>query len=160
VSDDQGFDDEDWGDDAAFDSEFDTANAAASPLVGEAVRLFGVVQEWAKQTFPPPPSGHGGPECQWCPLCQFAAVLRGERPEITERVAEAGTALMSAAKAFMDAAVSAAPHDSGVHPHSEEDPAPRRPSPGGVQRIHLGGDEGLEADVDPGSAADDPAGFA
>ena len=44
----------------------------------------------------PAADGHGGPECQWCPLCQFMAVLRGERPELTERVAEAGTALASA----------------------------------------------------------------
>jgi hypothetical protein len=140
VSDDQGFEDEDWGDDAAFNSEPDAKDAApeqASPLVGEAVRLFGVVQEWAKQTFPAPPSGHGGPECQWCPLCQFAAVLRGERPEVTERVSDAGTALMSAARAFIEAAASTAP--TGAHHRDDgEDSAARRPRPGGVERIDLG----------------------
>jgi hypothetical protein len=100
-----------------------------SPLVNEAVRMFGVVQDWARQTFPAPADGHGGPECQWCPLCQFAAVLRGERPEVTERVAEAGTALMSAMKAFVEAAATAAP-------------SPRsKPGPGHVQHIDLGEDE-------------------
>jgi hypothetical protein len=113
-----------------------------SPLVGEAVRLFGVVQDWAKQTFPAPPSGHGGPECQWCPLCQFASVLRGERPEVTERVAEAGTTLMSALKAFVEAATTAAPGQPKERP---------RPGPGGVQPINLGDD----AD-DFGDDADEP----
>ena len=62
-------------DDGVDDDEF--AAEEPSPLVGEAVRIFGAVQDWARQTFPAPPDGHGGPECQWCPLCQFAAVLRG-----------------------------------------------------------------------------------
>ena len=100
----------------------------ASPLVGEAVRIFGVVQDWARQTFPAPADGHGGPECQWCPLCQFAAVLRGERPEVTERVAEAGTALMTAMKAFVEAAATAAPTPTKDRP---------RPGPGRVQKINL-----------------------
>jgi hypothetical protein len=103
-----------------------------SPLLGEAVRIFGAVQDWARQTFPAPADGHGGPECQWCPLCQFAAVVRGERPEVTERVAEAGTALMSAMKAFVDAAASATPGAGKDRP---------RPGPGNVQRIDLGTDE-------------------
>jgi len=102
-----------------------------SPLVNEAVRIFGVVQDWARQTFPAPADGHGGPECQWCPLCQFAAVLRGERPEVTDRVAEAGTALMSAMKAFVEAAATAAPSPPGRP----------KPGPGHVQHIDLGLDE-------------------
>jgi hypothetical protein len=120
--------------DEAFDFDADEPGGpeGASPLLGEAVRLFGVVQDWARQTFPAPPDGHGGPECQWCPLCQFAAVLRGERPEVTERVAEAGTALLSAMKAFADAAASAAPGTGR--------PTRPKPGPGGVQRIDLGDD--------------------
>jgi hypothetical protein len=121
--------------DEPYDPEFDEDGPEqASPLVGEAVRLFGVVQDWARQTFPAPADGHGGPECQWCPLCQFAAVLRGERPEVTDRVAEAGTALMSAIKAFADAAASAAPPG----PRSGNDRP--KPGPGRVQHIDLGDD--------------------
>jgi hypothetical protein len=74
------------------------------PLADEAVRLMGAVQEWARQTFPAGRDGHGGPECEWCPLCQFMAVLRGERPEVTERVAEAGAAVATAFRALLDAA--------------------------------------------------------
>jgi hypothetical protein len=55
-------------------------------------------------------------------------VLRGERPEVTERVAEAGNAVMSAMKAFVAAAA-----QSGAH----REPADR-PRPAGVQRIDLG----------------------
>ena len=40
------------------------------------------------------------PSAPWCPLCQFAGMLRGEHPEVTERVAEAGAALAGAMKAL------------------------------------------------------------
>ncbi len=92
------------------------------PLADEAVKLIGAVQEWARQNFPAGPDGHMGAECQWCPLCQFMSVVRGERPEVTARVAEAGTAVATAVRALMDAAT-AKPDDSQQ---------PR------VQRIHLG----------------------
>src|SRR6478672_6778793 len=105
-----------------------------SPLAEEAVRLFGTVQEWARQTFPAGgPEGHGGPECQWCPLCQFMAVVRGERPEVTARVAEAGTALASAVRAVLEAAggpLSAEPREDSRSPR--------------VQRIDLGKDKDTE----------------
>jgi hypothetical protein len=55
------------------------------------------------------------------------AVLRGERPEVTERVAEAGAALASAAKALLDAAGTARPGGSASEPQ-----------PPRVQRIDLG----------------------
>ena len=67
-------------------------------------RLLGALQEWARQTFPPPAAGMGGSTCEWCPLCQFMAVVRGERPELTERVTEAGAAVFAALKGVLDAA--------------------------------------------------------
>ena len=70
---------------------------------------MGAVQDWARRTLPAPPSGHPGPECQWCPLCQFASVLRGEHPELAERVAEAGTALVDALRALAETAAAHAP---------------------------------------------------
>jgi hypothetical protein len=108
-----------------------SSSEARSPLADEAVRLLGAVQEWTRQTFPAGgPDGHGGAECQWCPLCQFMAVLRGERPEVTERVAEAGAALATAVRALVDAA------GAGRPPQREEE-ADRTPR---VQRIDLGAD--------------------
>ncbi len=67
----------------------------------EAAWLIGAVQQWARQNFPAPPPG-GGADCQWCPLCQFMAVLRGERPELTERVAEAGAAVAGIVRALLE----------------------------------------------------------
>jgi hypothetical protein len=92
-------------------------------LADEAVRLFGALQDWARETFPPGPDAHPAAPCQWCPLCQFVAVLRGERPEVTEQVAEVGTALASALRTLVEAA-------SRPTPHAE-------PRPDRVQRIDL-----------------------
>ncbi|SNR34244.1 hypothetical protein [Blastococcus mobilis] len=35
-------------------------------------------------------------ECWWCPICQVAAVVRGERPEVTEALADVLTAAATA----------------------------------------------------------------
>ena len=32
--------------------------------------------------------GEHGSDCRWCPVCQTAAVLRGERPEVTAALAD------------------------------------------------------------------------
>ena len=98
-----------------------------APLADEAIRLLGLLQEWTRQTFPAAPDDAAAtaPVCQWCPLCQFMAVLRGERPEVTERVAEAGSAIATALRSVLDAAAGATAHD-------QPDPTPR------VQRIDLG----------------------
>jgi hypothetical protein len=53
----------------------------------EAVKLLDAVQEWLRRE---PLSEHlatGAPECTWCPICQLVAVLRGERPDVNEKVA-------------------------------------------------------------------------
>jgi hypothetical protein len=105
-----------------------------SALAADALRLIGSAQEWAKATFADgnhaSVDGHTGPECQWCPLCQFVAVLRGERPEVTERVAEAGTALLTVLRAALDAVANASPAGQ----HRADAPTSR------VQHIDLGSD--------------------
>ncbi|MEO8887965.1 MAG: hypothetical protein ABI301_07200 [Jatrophihabitantaceae bacterium] len=107
--------------------------------LGDAMRMVSAVQDWASRTFPASPDGHTGSDCQWCPICQFMGVLRGERPEVTERVAEAGTALASAFRAFVDAATPRS-DDGGAHGHHGEAPRPR------VQRIDLGADPAAETE--------------
>jgi hypothetical protein len=74
---------------------------------------------------PAPPSGHPGPECQWCPLCQLASVLRGEHPELTERVTEAAVSLAAAARAVLDTAAKHVPAQRGEQSASRPSPAPR-----------------------------------
>jgi hypothetical protein len=110
----------------------DNPNPAA-PLIGEALRLVSSVrdwaQDWARRASGEPNERHAASDCQWCPLCQFAAVLRGEHPEITDRVAEAGTALAGVLRAVVEAASSGAQH------RQPGPPAPR------VQKINLSDDE-------------------
>jgi hypothetical protein len=38
--------------------------------------------------------------CRWCPLCQVAAVARGERPEVSAALADVLTATAGALRAF------------------------------------------------------------
>jgi len=90
-------------------------------------KLVAAVQEWARKALPDSAIGHGGPECQWCPICQFVNVVRGESPEVAERLAEAGSALAAAVRALADAAVSRAPGEQRERPR----PTPR------VERIDL-----------------------
>ena len=123
------------------------------PFADDARRLLTAVQEWAQRAMPEPPSGHPGPECQWCPLCQFASILRGEHPEVAERVAEAGTALARALRVFVDATVARTTGANGTGGvpggvpggaaarTADEGGGPTRPRPERprVQHIELGG---------------------
>jgi hypothetical protein len=99
-------------------------------LAAEIHRIAAAVQEWARRSIPAPHNEGGAAECvAWCPICQFANVLRGEHPEVTERLAEAATAVTAAVKALADATL--------ARGHAEAAPADRpKPSPR-VQRIRL-----------------------
>lgn len=119
------------------------------PFADEARKLFGVVQQWAQRTMPEPPSGHGGPECQWCPLCQFASILRGEHPEVTDRVVEAGTAMVGAFRALLDSATTRPASDAAPGERGPERP---KPAPR-VQRIRL--DEPADPPAGTGTDSDD-----
>ena len=125
------------------------------PLADEAMRLAGAMQDWIRRSAA---TRHGaatedspggdvphGSDCTWCPVCQFAAVVRGERPDVTERLAEAGTVFLSAMRGVIEAASTAttatmstatsAAAAAASHVRSEDvgdAPAPR------VQKIDLG----------------------
>jgi hypothetical protein len=62
---------------------------------------------------------HSG-DCRWCPVCQVAAVVRGERPEVTAALADllttAATALRTVAEAGRPAATDAEPAEDGEPP--------------------------------------------
>ena len=106
---------------------------ASDEIAGEVHRLLDAVQEWAKR-FPEKAASADGHaqagEClPWCPICQFANILRGEHPEVTERLTEAATAIASAMKALADTALTRTQADpTGGH---RPQPAPR------IQRITL-----------------------
>jgi hypothetical protein len=74
-------------------------------LGDEAVQLLDAVQDWARRNLGD--GAHiatGAPECTWCPICQFIAVLRGDRPEVSDKIADAATSLIAAVRAVVDAA--------------------------------------------------------
>jgi hypothetical protein len=86
----------------------------------EVHRLLEAVQDWARR-FPQTDKPHAAGEClPWCPICQFANVLRGDHPEVTERLTEAANAIASAMKALADVALTKAASDAN---------RTRRPSP-------------------------------
>lgn len=122
--------DDDRAHEHAHDHDHDY-HGANQPFADDAARLLGVVQDWARQNFPAGRDGHMGPECQWCPLCQFMAVVRGDRPDVTARVAEAGAALAAAFRSLVDAAN--APRTEPAEPPESAGPA----EPGRVQHIDL-----------------------
>ena len=117
--------------------------AGGRPLAEDALRLVSSLQDWA-QSWAERPRGETtgaptGSDCQWCPLCQFVAVVRGERPEVTERIADAGTALATALRALAEAAAGASGPSSPSSPSgpfgSRREPPPPAPR---VQKINLG----------------------
>jgi hypothetical protein len=58
------------------------------------------------------------PDCRWCPVCQVAAVVRGERPDVSAALADVLTATATALRTFAEAGstttdVSAETDDTG-----------------------------------------------
>jgi hypothetical protein len=116
------------------------------PDLGEEIRkLVSSVQTWtrgvlAEQGLPREHPHELGRTCDWCPLCQFADVVRRDHPEIAEKIADAGAAVSAALRALLEAAGSrSAP--------VKRDPNRPRPGPGPrVQHIRLD-----VSDADPGA---------
>ena len=109
----------------------DEQRPQAGPAIAEDVRkLIGGVQDWVRSVLPEPEQLHTGPDCQWCPLCQFAEVVRGDHPEVAEKITEAGAAFVNAVRAVFDAA--------GKPPTRAPATRPRpRPYPPRVEHIRL-----------------------
>jgi hypothetical protein len=79
-------------------------------------------------------AGHGA-DCRWCPVCQAAAVLRGERPEVTAALADALTSAAAALRAFADAGrTDEEASATDGEPAASDPPADPPPS---VQRIEI-----------------------
>jgi hypothetical protein len=80
-----------------------------------------------------PDGGHSS-DCRWCPLCQAAAVVRGERPEVTAALADVLAATATALRTFA-AAGAPPPGESGSE--ATEDERPDTDDPPAVQRIEI-----------------------
>jgi hypothetical protein len=77
----------------------------------------------------PASPGASAGDCRWCPLCQAAAVLRGERPEVNAALADVLTATAAALRSFAGEPAPAGAAEEPAQP--AERPAPV------VQRIDL-----------------------
>ena len=77
----------------------------------------------------PADGGHAS-DCRWCPVCQAAAVVRGERPEVTAALADVLSTAAAALRSFAA---------DGADTHVvDEDPAPEDGTPGPVvQQIDI-----------------------
>ncbi len=78
-----------------------------------------------------------GADCRWCPVCQAAAVVRGERPDVTAALADV---LATTASVLRDLAgepdgSDAAPDADAADP--DPDTADAGPGPVTVQRIDI-----------------------
>ena len=66
-------------------------------------------------------------DCRWCPGFQVAAVVRGERPEVTDALADVLTAAAAALRSVAEPAPAA-------EPEATEEPPPPAPP---VQHIEI-----------------------
>ena len=86
----------------------------------------------------PPQTGDGGEhgsDCRWCPHCQAGAVLRGERPEVAEAIADVLTATATALRSFAETGRPA--EDAAPPPSRERAPAGPGDPPRVMQRIDI-----------------------
>jgi hypothetical protein len=104
--------------------------------IDQARRLLDAVRGGAGD----PAAAEGAPQeahpsdCRWCPICQTAAVLRGERPEVTAALADVLTSAATALRAFAaDAAATKSPEPEAAADPGDE-PAGEPPA---VQRIEI-----------------------
>jgi hypothetical protein len=92
--------------------------------------------EMLKSAAATPPEGEAhGSDCRWCPVCQAAAVVRGERPEVTAALADVLTATAAALRSFAEAARPAEP-EAPAEPADERSEGPGDPPPV-LQRIDI-----------------------
>jgi hypothetical protein len=79
--------------------------------------------------------GHAS-DCRWCPLCQAAAVARGERPEVSAALADLLTATATALRSFSE---EGRPPASDAPSPAADEPTAERPDdpPPVVQRIEI-----------------------
>lgn len=69
-----------------------------------------------------------GADCRWCPVCQAAALVRGERPEVTAALADLLSTAATALRTFAEAGT------TPPEPETQETPDSEAPA---VQQIDI-----------------------
>ncbi len=106
-------------------AEESAADAAITELRALADALLEKAEPWLRAEA----ASRGAGDCGWCPLCALAAALRGQRPELTRRLAEQGAGWLSAVRALLEAHESPCSHRSAA-------PEDATPTPK-IQRISV-----------------------
>ncbi|MGI8880496.1 MAG: hypothetical protein ACR2KJ_08335 [Jatrophihabitans sp.] len=83
-------------------SVHDDGAPAESPLTDELAELLTAAQGWVGRAAASHQVATGAPECTGCPLCQLVSVLRGDRPEVTEKVLDVVTTMVTGLRAAFD----------------------------------------------------------
>jgi len=104
---------------------------AASDWLDQARRLLDAVVQGQAAPAAAGEARHRA-DCAWCPLCQAAAVVRGERPEVTAALADVLTATATALRTFAE---SMQPTQAGAPAATEDEPEAQPPP--AVQRIEI-----------------------
>jgi hypothetical protein len=104
---------------------------AASDWLDQARRLLDAFVQGQTAPAAEKSAAHS-PDCAWCPLCQAAAVVRGDRPEVTAALADVLTATATALRTFAESGQAADPATQ-----SGDDDEPETGPPPAVQRIEI-----------------------
>ena len=83
----------------------------------------------------------GGPECQWCPICQLISRMRNTSPETVEQLATAAAAVLGSVRSLLEAAAESARQaraDAEARTARQEDSS--RPTGAAVDRIDVSED--------------------
>jgi hypothetical protein len=71
----------------------------------------------------------GGPECQWCPVCQLIAKVRTTSPETIEQLSTAAAGVLGSLRSLLEAAAEAARQaraDAESRTAGSQEPEPAR----------------------------------
>jgi hypothetical protein len=129
-------------------------------LAEEAAKLFAVLQQAARQEDPPPAgetpepeqaevrdehehgtARSGGPECQWCPVCQLIAKVRNTSPETIEQLSTAAAGVLGSVRSLLEAAAEAARQArADAESRTAGAQEPERPARSRVDRIDVSED--------------------
>jgi hypothetical protein len=83
----------------------------------------------------------GGPECQWCPICQLISRVRNTSPETVEHLATAAAGVLGSVRSLLEAAAESARQaraDAEARTAQQEDTS--RPTRASADRIDVSED--------------------
>ena len=94
-------------------------------LVEAARSLVDPAQQWAKRALGELKTEHHPEDCTWCPICQFVALVRGEAPELADKLSEAAATFTATVKAVLETAQQQSASRPRPTPAPREGEAPR-----------------------------------